>query len=766
MDNGVMATSSRSLHSSSANAIAQRWLDRGIEALWLLTVVFVPLVFLSPDYAKSEAVIGYLEVPKLALLRVLTGGMAILWLVQWGINGRLPIASLVETKVIARRPWLGVSEIARYVQSDPRRWVILAVIIYLATTVISTVLSGSFTISMWGEVPEQDGYSAYNIAVYVFLFGVLATHLKTRPQIWRFLAAIVVMGVLVGGYAVLQHNGHDFLNLGEETGGRTTAFMGNNIFAAAVLMMTIPITVTAAVLSLLSLPDIRFSNLARVGRWWVQSAALGIWVSAISIQLLGLIFTFSRGPWVGAVASVAMMLGMITLFAGRRAIVRIVLLLGVTLAVVGVVIADPTFEFGSDDLSNETASESADTPELRIGTKDEPSSDDATPPSSANANATDIVDAVSSVSVAVDHTAVDVAGRFGSIRGEVISGFTGGRGTHWRISWRLIRQHPWFAFEELHLRWLRPLIGYGPDLFRYTYLLESPPEGPELYPLEPDHAHNFFIHQTVEQGFLGLFSFLGVFAAVVLFGCYQFLRLRRSLTTAHLVILAGLLAVVIGRFLEMMVGIARVSDLTILWALLGVFAALPALMRPTEEPARPPPPNRRERRRARSQSGHSSEDLDHDWRWVWRLGLVAWLVGGIVMLTWYKAVSYPLAAVKAAEALAHLQTTDLPSTLADLEAAIALAPDVPVYHIWRTSVYSAYRAGYDGPLEKHCSLQNEQPYGTCLGMLAYQSSRIGTEQNPYYYRSRLFLADSADSIGRQDEAEEQYRDASTVGVQR
>jgi len=46
-------------------------LDRGMEALWLLTVLLVPLVFLDRDYVKSEAVIGYVEVPKIALLRLL-----------------------------------------------------------------------------------------------------------------------------------------------------------------------------------------------------------------------------------------------------------------------------------------------------------------------------------------------------------------------------------------------------------------------------------------------------------------------------------------------------------------------------------------------------------------------------------------------------------------------------------------------------------------------------------------------------------------------
>ena len=80
------------------------WLDRGMETLWLLAVFLVPLAFLDPDYAKSEAIIGYLEVPKIALLRVLAGMMAILWLVHWGLYGRLPLERLARINVFARQP--------------------------------------------------------------------------------------------------------------------------------------------------------------------------------------------------------------------------------------------------------------------------------------------------------------------------------------------------------------------------------------------------------------------------------------------------------------------------------------------------------------------------------------------------------------------------------------------------------------------------------------------------------------------------------------
>jgi hypothetical protein len=57
------------------------WANRGLEMLWLLTVVLVPLAFVDRGSLISAASIACLEVPKIALLRTLVALMAVLWLV-------------------------------------------------------------------------------------------------------------------------------------------------------------------------------------------------------------------------------------------------------------------------------------------------------------------------------------------------------------------------------------------------------------------------------------------------------------------------------------------------------------------------------------------------------------------------------------------------------------------------------------------------------------------------------------------------------------
>ena len=75
------------------------------------------------------------------------------------------------------------------------------------------------------------------------------------------------MGVFVSSYTVLQHYGQYFLNLSEGTGGRTTSFMGNTILAAAVMMMTIPVTVAAAVTSLFKFPQAPDATRSKGSQW-------------------------------------------------------------------------------------------------------------------------------------------------------------------------------------------------------------------------------------------------------------------------------------------------------------------------------------------------------------------------------------------------------------------------------------------------------------------------------------------------------------------
>ena len=647
----------------------------------MLTVVLVPLVFVTRGDLVSASAIAYIEVPKIALLRTLVALMAVLWIIEWGIRGRFPFrfSTITERSLLKRETWL--LALPRWLRGHPERWLILAVAFFFATILLSTILSASFNVSMWGETPGEDGYGAYTIITYALLFAVVATHLKTTNQVMRLLAAIVIMGLLVAVFAVLQDYGHAPWNLKFPVNlGRSTSTLGNPILAGAVMLITISISLTLAVLTLRE-------PIKTAAFWW----KLGLWVLVLSVQILGIIFTSSRGPWYGTTAALIVLLGMASIFMGWRLLARAVLVLGLAVIIAAAVL---TLSSGSSSATE-------------VGPADAP----ANTPTEAS----------------------EVVERITSIGQNTLSGGLGGRLEIWQESWSLMIDRPWFEFDNLSLSGLRPLIGYGPDLFRYVYLLESDPQGPDLVPRESAHAHNFFIHQGVEAGFLGLLSSLGIFVIPLLAGGYLLIRHGPNYSVAHKLVLAGLIATLVGRSLEQMVGLARVSDLTIFWVLLAVLVALPVAMRTPHGPS--------------ASSGTAHVRRSYDSLRFWRVLVVVCLVGLIGTLTWMKTINYPRAAVITANAVKQSRDGNLQSALTSYNQAIDLAPDVWINYNRRATVYLKYKNRGQAPRELDCSLEvNSPPYKECLTKCVYLDNLTAAEQRPFNFRSRHALALSTSAL--------------------
>ena len=72
--------------SGDATTTAIRWANRGIEFLWLLTLVSVPLAFVNRESFLSELELAYVDVPKTVLLRTLAGSIATLWVIEWALQ--------------------------------------------------------------------------------------------------------------------------------------------------------------------------------------------------------------------------------------------------------------------------------------------------------------------------------------------------------------------------------------------------------------------------------------------------------------------------------------------------------------------------------------------------------------------------------------------------------------------------------------------------------------------------------------------------------
>ncbi len=112
-----------------------------------------------------------------------------------------------------------------------------------------------------------------------------------------------------------------------------------------------------------------------------------------------------------------------------------------------------------------------------------------------------------------------------------------GRTTYWTNSARLVIESPVF--------------GFGPDMFRYFYLQVSP-ASIQGVPEEPDHAHNWLIHNAVEMGIPGAIT-----SGAALIGPVFFIN-------------PFLGAIFLGHAGEQMFGVGRISDLMIFYILIGV----------------------------------------------------------------------------------------------------------------------------------------------------------------------------------------------------
>ena len=108
--------------------------------------------------------------------------------------------------------------------------------IILVGNLVSTLLSQSESLSLWGSEPGLDGDSLYNTLSQIVLFAVVATHLKTEDQLWRLIKVLLVSGLAVGMYGILRYYGLDPFGV-HQGGNRIVSSLGNPTHVGAFLLM-------------------------------------------------------------------------------------------------------------------------------------------------------------------------------------------------------------------------------------------------------------------------------------------------------------------------------------------------------------------------------------------------------------------------------------------------------------------------------------------------------------------------------------------------
>ena len=398
-----------------------------------------------------------------------------------------------------------------------------------------------------------------------------------------------------------------------------------------------------------------------------------VWIGSglITIQLTAFTFTFSRGPWVGfLVGALVFTLAFVFVF-GWRQMRRPAAIFGVSLVFVVLMNAIPVQEAPE---SNPTFGQT------------------------------------------VGSIAPDVAGGLNN------------RWTIWKTALDVYTSIPWVDTErypeipDLAVRWLRPIVGYGPDMFGYAY----PLAGDTVYTRElASHGHNFIVHNLIEIGLLGVSAYIFLFAATGTM-LYRLLRnARKGLYPewfSYLVV--AMTSVLVARAVEQIPGKAQVADLHLMWMLVAFVVALVAMApRAQQDQASSPTTpatRRRPRRERREQATQVFAGIS-----VPRV-VLAGFVSVFALVLWSQTIVNQIqAAVVATEAQVAGRTGQISKAIELNQKAIERAPSAPIHKINLGELYFQLGTQASRPVEERvANLQK-----------AYVLAKEVVERNPMDHRA-------------------------------
>jgi len=162
-------------------------------------------------------------------------------------------------------------------------------IVFVLVLCLSTFFSRAPWHSFWGLKERQMGLITW--LHYLVFFTITLFSIKTQKQVKRILWAIIAAAAIVCVYGFLQFIGLDFQRWEEEVylTGRIFSTFGQPNFLASYLLLVFPISVFGAIFS--------------------KKSAIRISLVCLSITILFcLIFTLSRGGWIGFVGEVLLFL--------------------------------------------------------------------------------------------------------------------------------------------------------------------------------------------------------------------------------------------------------------------------------------------------------------------------------------------------------------------------------------------------------------------------------------------------------------------------
>ena len=161
---------------------------------------------------------------------------------------------------------------------------------------LSTVFSVAGFVSWFGSYQRLQG--TYSFLAYVTIGGLTAATLRRPGQIRRLQHAVIVTSLACSIYGVVQHYNIDPLPWGGDVTTRVAGNAGNAIFLAAYLIMGFFLTLSGSSAALCACLGI--GQPADAERQdWQTSLAGGAYLFVLLVEAVAILWTQSRGPWLG-----------------------------------------------------------------------------------------------------------------------------------------------------------------------------------------------------------------------------------------------------------------------------------------------------------------------------------------------------------------------------------------------------------------------------------------------------------------------------------
>jgi tetratricopeptide (TPR) repeat protein len=409
-----------------------------MEAGWLLAVIVTPLFF---NIYSSRV----FEPDKIALLRSLALVVLAAWLVKL-IYERGPRFENIP------------AENTRSLTGFFRLPLIAPVSALAAVYIIATLLSISPQASLFGSYQRLQG--TFTTFSYLILFAAIVGNVRRRAQVERLLTTVVLTSLPISLYGIVQHYHLDSLPWGGDTVTRVAGNMGNAIFLAAYLIMSILIILGRVATTFHAI-------LTEAHNYRRNMVRATIYVFCLALNLVAFWFANSRGPMLGLFAGLFFFFILLALYWRVRMLalstIGLTVLLGAFLLVL--------------NLPNGPLVSVRESPTVigRLG-----------------------------------HILDEIEGRTGTgqVRILIASGVV-----------KLVQPHPPIEYPDGEPdRWnlLRPIIGYGPESLLVAYNRFYPPALGQLESrtASPDRSHNETFDALAFTGLLGLGVYLALFVAV------------------------------------------------------------------------------------------------------------------------------------------------------------------------------------------------------------------------------------------------------------